>query len=211
MHHDIAVYVGENGETATPLHQNGVIKVYRKNQGNWSLLREKEFAADTSLGLKGFRQQMEEVLRFLDDCKIFVGLSVTGIPYFELEKAQCSIWEFEGTPPGFLDYILKKEEEARAANTEETRDSIPPAPVEISNGYYRVSLKEIQANKSGFTSKQVLLPFLRQGMFYSLEILCNHIPPWLETELMAGDFACVVEETGKKGEIKMVIAKKCCQ
>lgn len=38
---------------------------------------------------------------------------------------------------------------------------------------------------SQITSKQALLPFIRQKKFQTLEIICNHVPGWLEGEVLA--------------------------
>lgn len=208
MPKNIAVYVGENGET-TSLYDQGRIVVYQKNQGKWSVLKEKEFVLDKSLGMQELRKQMAEALDFLNECKVFVGLSITGVPYFELEKSKFSVWEFEGKPVEFLDYILEEEEGRHAQEVNKGKYNIIPAPVETSDGAYRISIKEIQENDTGVTSKQVLLPFLRQGKFYSLEVLCNHVPPWLEAELFSGDYSGEIEKISNQ-EVRITIARSCC-
>ncbi|MDK2984692.1 MAG: hypothetical protein PWQ96_334 [Clostridia bacterium] len=186
MHHNIAVYVQENGETANLLCDKGRIEVYQKKQGTWNVLRAMQVKPDHSRGIKGLREQMEEITSFLKDCRIFVGRSVLGISYYELEKAHISIWEFSGKPEEFLDYILEQEEAEKEIASENT--NTVPMPVRISNGSFKISLKEIQENNMGFTTKQALFPFLRTGKFRSLEIICNHIPPWLEFELIKENF-----------------------
>ncbi|MDA8213485.1 MAG: nitrogenase, partial [Clostridia bacterium] len=65
-------------------------------------------------------------------------------------------------------------------------------------------------NNLGVTSKQVLLPFLRKGKFYSLEVICSHLPPWLEAELMSGNLTSSVAKISSN-ELRVIIAKKCCQ
>jgi len=203
---DIAVYVGENGETAS-FYEKGRIAVYRKKKAQWSVLREKDFILDQNLGLKELRCKMREALFFINGCRIFVGLSITGLLFFELEKSNFSIWEFAGRPAEFLDHILAREEEAAIQKTDQP--GLKSAPVEISGGRYRVSLKEIQENNMGLTSKQVLLPFLRKGDFFVLEVICSHFPPWLEAEIMSGNLACQTEKSGQN-EIKIILTKKTC-
>ncbi|RYD03903.1 hypothetical protein N752_17630 [Desulforamulus aquiferis] len=158
--------------------------------------------------MKDLRSRMKEVVDFLGQCKTFVGLSVTGVPYFELEKARCSVWEYEGDPLGFLDYVLEKEEAEEKESAE--AKTTPVAPVETFPGCYRISLKEIQEKNTGVTSKQALLPFIRKGKFYQLEVICNHIPPWLETELQIGNLESRSEVIARN-EIKVIITKKACQ
>lgn len=142
------------------------------------------------------------MIGFLNGCRVFVGLSVTGVPYFELRKSLFSIWETVGKPVEFLDYVLQKEEETREPENEGNR----LAPVEVFKGCYRISLKEIQEKSVGVTSKQALLPFLRRGDFHSLEVLCSHVPPWLETELIAGKLSGTVEKI-RNNELKVTITR----
>lgn len=208
MPKEIAVFVGDNSETAT-LYEEGKITVYQKSQGNWTELRQQDFVLDKGLGMKEMRAGMEEAIRFMDGCDVFVARTVVGVPYFALEKAGFSVWEFEGRPGEFLDYILEQEEEAQAAEAKRQAISLVPLPVETGNGCYKISLKDIQTNNTGFTSKQVLLPFLRKGGFYALEVLCGHVPPWLEAELAAGSMNSLIEKVSRD-EVKITITKKCC-
>lgn len=207
MAEDVAVYVGENGETAS-LYDQGKIVVYRNKRGRWRVLREKEFIVERRLGVKELRQKVAEALEFLDDCKIFVGLSIAGVPYYELEKAGFSLWEFAGKPLEFLDYVLAEEEGRNVRIKNREKNNAVLVPVETSTGCYRISIKELQESNAGLTSKQVLLPFLRKGAFYSLEIICNHLPPWLQAELMGGGYEGEIEKIGDK-EVRIILSRSC--
>lgn len=208
LRNNIAVYVGENGETAS-LNKKGKFVVYGKDQGQWNVLREINFNWKKGTGnLKQMRQELESIIHSLVECNIFIGLSITGLPYYTLEKANFSIWECQGNPLDFLDDVLAKEEEVRMELANQEEEEIPK-PEDLGNGCYRISLKEIQQKNSQFTSKQVLLPFIRQGKFYGLEVICNHIPPWLEIELISDNLNSQIEKNDL-GEIKINIAKKTC-
>ncbi|GBG55204.1 hypothetical protein SPFL3102_00630 [Sporomusaceae bacterium FL31] len=206
MRVNIAVAVEPTGST-TSLYEPGRILVYRKEQGNWQVVQEFHYDLEQDKGVRHMRQKVDEVVRFVAaESQVFVGLSVIGIPYFELEKAGLSIWEFEGQPEEFLDYIIAQEEEAQIA-----RDQIQPVaipePKETAPGHYAISLKEIQENHSGVTTKQVLQPFVQKGAFSNLEILCNHVPPWLEAMAMEKNYGYLKEQINSK-EIKVSLAKK---
>ncbi|WP_104371524.1 Fe-only nitrogenase accessory AnfO family protein [Desulfocucumis palustris] len=209
MPKDIAVFVDKNGYAAS-LNEPGKLIVFRKKMGKWSTLREKEFSLENTLEMKELRRKMGEILFFLQDCKTIVGSTIVGIPYFELEKSHFSIWEYEGKALEMLDYVLEREEEAEGEKAVKGEIKVQTAPVEYAPGCYRISLKEIQEGGTGVTSKQALLPFLRKGRFYSLEILCSHIPPWLEAELTINSLDAGTEKTGA-GDIRITISKKCCQ
>jgi len=208
MSEDIAVYVGEDGRTAS-LFDWGKLTVYRREQSYWTIFKEKEFCLSPASGLPELRKAMMEVRDFLGECKIIVGLSITGVPYFELEKGGFSVWEYEGNPLSFLDYIAMEEGKTRQNVVAGERSESRAAPVEIADGRYQISLKEIQEGNAGITTKQALLPFLRKGDFYELEVLCSHVPPWLEAELAAGNFHGERSKTGNN-QFKITITKRCC-
>jgi len=208
MTDQIAVCVSDKGETAALFKAERIV-VFEKKQGSWTAMRGIELTLDNSLGMRELRARIDTAISLLADCRILVGLSIVGLPYFVLEKSGFSLWEVKGRPVEFLDYILEREKETRAAETKNQQVKVLPFPVETANGCYRISLKEIQANNVGVTSKQVLLPFLRQAKFYSLEVLCSHVLPWLEVELAGGTLAWVTE-TIAKDEIKITITPKCC-
>lgn len=204
---EIAVFVDENGETAS-LFDKGKLVVYRKKLQRWSVLREMNFSLDSRPGIKELRGDMAVAIEFLEECRVFVGRSISGVPYFELEKQGFSVWEFEGRPEDFLDYVLEKEEEDKQeANCYEK--TFPPEPVETSGGCYYFSLKEIQEGGTGITSKQALVPFLKKGKFYSLEVLCSHVPPWLDAEIATGSLNGVIQKNSH-GDYKITITKRCC-
>lgn len=206
MAFDIAVYLSADGETAS-LGDPGRLVLYRRRKGYWGAFREKDFSPVGAGGMKELRRLMGEVLEFMDGCRVFVGNTVTGIPYFELEKSNCAVWEMQGKPRDFLDYILAREEEEHRRE-EKSAVVVVPVPEETGPGCYRISIKEIQENNTGVTSKQVLLPFLHQGNFYELKVLCNHIPPWLEAEFMTGKLCGEFNKIGSD-ELEIIITKNC--
>jgi len=208
MAQDIAVCIDGKGVTSS-LYDGSTLVIYQKKQGLWQVSREKAISLDKQGGMAGLRRQMAEVILFLGECRIFVGQAVVGVPYFELEKMQCSIWEFEGTPSTFLDYVLAQEEN-KLANVQPKGGSMMPELVERENGDFYISIKEVQENGSGMTSKQVLMPILQQGKFYSLEIHCNHVPPWLEVELQDGRLIGRVEKIAPM-EVHIYITKRGCE
>jgi len=202
---EIAIFSDENRETAS-VYDPGTITVYQKAQGSWEISRQQAFCLDKGLGIKGLRKSMLEALKFLADCKIFIGRSVVGIPYFEFEKAGCSVWEFEGNSQELLDYVWEQEFETQKRENNPSTPVIP-LPIETSPGFYRISLKEIQKANTEITSKQALLPFLRKAAFDNLEVLCTHVPPWLEAELIIGNLSGETTKIGRD-EVKVSIRKQ---
>lgn len=206
MAFDIAVYVSDNGET-TSFNEPGKLVVHRKRQGAWKVCREKEFSPAEASGMSGLRRMLGDMLDFMGECRVFVGHAVTGIPYFELEKSNCTVWEMPGRPGEWLDYILEQEEGEQRREDKKPLVAVP-VPEVVGAGRFRVSIKEIQ-DSGGITSKQVLQPILRRGNFYELEVSCSHVPPWLEAEFATGVLKGDVVSAGND-EIRLVISRRCC-
>ena len=205
MVREIAVFLGAEG-ASTSLSEPGKVVVFRRAQGSWETDREKEFSIGHAKGMRELRQSMNEIVQFLGECKIFLARSATGVTYFELEKAGCSIWEVAGKPEEFLDQVWQDEEQEKSAAQTETPVAIP-VPEEISPGNFYISIKEIQEKNADLSSKQVLQQYVRSGNFRTLVVSCSHVPPWIEVEAVRGGFAVETEQLGKN-EFKVKIIKK---
>lgn len=205
---EITVFIGQDGAAAN-LGTPGTLQLYQKATGSWHVVSEASFALPSGRPIGEIRKGMEQVLTFMGTCKIFVAGAIHGLPYYQLEKAGCSVWEYEGQPLAFLDELLEQEEAAAVQQAAENPAIVIPVPEDTGNGHYRISIKEIQEQEGGITSKQVLQPFLRRGAFYELEVVCNHIPPWLEAEVLSGSLRCQKEVLGK-GNIRLLLQRPVC-
>ena len=204
--HEIATMLGAD-DLNTSLGEPGKIVVFRRNIGIWEIDREMEFALDQCRDLREMRQKMTDLLQFLGECRIFVAEAASGALFFELEKARVHVWEIAGRPEEYLNTVWEDEEEERAAAA---TDSAPvpgvPTPVELIPGHFSISIKEIQVKTPEITSKQVLQQFIRQGNFSTLEIICDHVPPWIELEADRKGFTIEREVLGKN-EVRAKLTK----
>ncbi|MCW3490777.1 Fe-only nitrogenase accessory AnfO family protein [Dethiobacter alkaliphilus] len=205
MSKEIAVYCGQDGKT-TGMDKPGTLYVFRKHLGEWQVIKSMTVNLNKASGLPELRQKMDKIVEFLGDCKLFLAASVVGIPYFSLEKAGCTIWEFTGHPSRFLDLVLEREEEQ--AKEKAVTEDVALVPQPMGEGRFSLDLIEIQKNNDGITSKQVLRPFIQKGEFYELRVTCHHVPPWLEAEVELGRLNINVEQT--KSAVIAVIIKNTC-
>lgn len=203
---EIAIFLDENGQT-TSIQKSGAIQIFQHNCGVWENSRSMPFCLKPSLGLQAMREYMRAVLDFLGECRNFAALSVSGLPYYELEKAGIDIWEISGSSDNVLN-IVSEAEAAPPLLVLENQNPIPvPTPREESPGHYSISLKEIQNCNGNVTSKTVLLPLLQRMNFQTLEVICNHVPPWLEEKILSGQLSGQVDILGNQ-DYKVTIGRK---
>lgn len=188
---EIAAMVAADG-TAGVLDEPGEIVVYRRTETGWNEDRRMNVALGQCQNLSEMRQMIAGVIRFLDGCRIFMAGTAGGALSFELQKARCSVWEIEGSPADSLESILEEEEREQAAPAPDVLTI--PGPEEISPGEYFISIKEVQGKMPGVTSKQVLAQFIADGNFRMLEVLCDHVPPWIEIEAKVRGYGLDMEK-----------------
>jgi hypothetical protein len=89
-----------------------------------------------------------------------------------------SIWKIIGSPVKHLTYVYEQEKKLKA-------EKLKPKPSvvgDIRDGVYFFDMAKALNRNNSFTSKQLLLPFLKRTAFQRLEIICEHIPLWFEKE-----------------------------
>jgi Fe-only nitrogenase accessory protein AnfO len=200
---EIAAMLDQDGGTTT-LTGPGEVIVYSKVQSSWEPVRTMPFSLDQSQGLAQLRLKMGELVAFLGDCRIFVTRAASGAIFFELEKARCTVWEISGRPEEFLEQVWKEEEEQVVSVP--SADYEIPVPVEIAPGQYYLSIKDIQGKRPEISSKQVLQKFIRTGGYEKLEVICDHVPPWIALESDCCGFTMQSERLGPS-EVKVLLFK----
>jgi Fe-only nitrogenase accessory protein AnfO len=191
--HEVAAIV-EDGVTV-PLNTPGTVVVFRREKGSWVKDREMAFMIDPNRGLGEMRSRVVELLKFMEQCKIFVARSASGALFYELEKAHFNVWEIPGAPDAFLEQVWSEDEKDRNGASFPTMSAIP-VPLESTPGNFFISIKETQGKRPELSSKQILQPFIRRGKFALLEIVCDHVPPWIELESSTVGFKIETERLG---------------
>jgi len=178
----IAVYVNEQGVTAL-LGEKGVVRIYDKVGHDWQVIREYPFEMEQNQSLSGIRRYLQEMVQKLEGCKVFVAKAVAGQLYYLLEAHGFESFEAEGVPETFLNSVHEAVQQEKKSNAEKK-----PSPEEYFNtteevGVYVVNLKKVLNLDCSLTSKKLLLPFFRKKEFNRVEVFCDHVPRWFETDL----------------------------
>jgi Fe-only nitrogenase accessory protein AnfO len=166
----IAVLLNDKGVTSS-FNEKGNVLIFEKTGEIWT---EKErLAVDLESNMENAREYLERIGQGLAPCKSIVCSRMLGIAYQIFDRLRFDIWEVEGKPDEFLEYILaetlKTEEDSQEGESfiTETGDIIS------------IDLVGILKADPSQTSKKVLIPVIKALGSKTLEVKCNHTPPWI--------------------------------
>lgn len=203
----VAAYLDRQGEMVS-LYTPGSLCLYEYREidghGSWRSLREIAFAVDPTMRLPAVKAAVHAAVAELDDCKVLLSGDTRGMIYTVFqEELGFRTWQSAGPLLQQLDSVRARELELQAKKRFEiVALSNVPAPLLIGDprqGVFWIDLKEALNHESGSTSRQILIPFLQQGRFHKLEILCDHLPKWLSWELERLDLSAeseMIDATG---------------
>lgn len=175
---EIAVLVNENKITSG-LEKDGTILVYGRENCEWKIRRQMEYRIGDLTDAFALHRKIKEICGWLGECRIMVVNRIRGIHYLAFEEFQISMLEIKGNPEYFLEDIRECVNHQR---TEQKVSLEHNAIHQRQPGKYYTDLRDVMSGKTSYNSKQILLPFIRNETYNVLEILCEHVPKWLEKE-----------------------------
>ncbi len=175
---EIAVLVNSEGKTSG-FDKDGIIRIYSKINCEWVIIRDMDYKLEQIVDSIALHKKIREVCEWLDHCKLIVVNRIRGIHYIAFEEKQVSMLEIPGKPEDFLDDIKECVQHQRTGKEVPME---PKAIYELQPGIYHTDLREVMNGNTSYNSKQILMPFLKKQDFTQLEIICEHIPKWLEKE-----------------------------
>lgn len=201
----IAVIMNNRNKIAS-FKEDANLTVFEKRDGAWCAKRTIFAGNGFAEGLPALRRELGRLAAELDGCRIIAGKTISGIPYHIFDKLGFRIFEIERFSEAVLDQILS---DVTAAKAKEGAGP-PAAPVETgSPGVYFLDLIALQAENPEISSKMALMPFLSGTPFLQLDLICRHLPPWIEK--LAGEKGMELEtERLAQEKIRVGVRKKHC-
>jgi Fe-only nitrogenase accessory protein AnfO len=175
----IAAIVNEEGQVVNS-YVKSQLYVYEQGPGGWLLKKQIFVDVRETMGLAEVKSYLEYIFRQLEGCEIVLLRELRGLLYVLLQEMRFRIWKSEGDIVEQMDQVARRETETRQAVAKPI-----PAPQLVgrpTDGCYRINLAEVMKNNPSLNSRQILIPFLEQGGFQELEIICDHIPRWVSQE-----------------------------
>ena len=187
------------------------VKVMAKLDDNWVTEREIQVFLDMKNGIANFRKDLSDFVNNLKDTDVVVAAEVSGIPYKVLDQEGFDICECEEFSIDLLDKILDaKNKEEICCEPPNVEVDTAPVEGEIAGNYF-LDLKKLLIKKSSLTSKQALLPFLKENPFQVLDVLCSHVPPWFDLEFDKLGFNKEITKISENEYVVKIYKKLCCE
>lgn len=129
---------------------------------------------------------VEDIVKELGKVKIIVAGEIPGIAFGIFQAAGFDIFRIENSGLDVLDSVKKEmlsaiEERKKEPHKFEIKGFLKPG---INKGDFSLDLEKILLENPEMTSKKVLIPYLKNEDFNSLEVVCSHIPKWFYTDLI---------------------------
>jgi Fe-only nitrogenase accessory protein AnfO len=185
----IAVVENED-QKASSIFEPGFIAIYEEDCGEWKVLSRFENKVCNAKGMAAVRTAVADIIKQLGDVKIIVASEIPGVASGTFQAAGFDIFLVENSVLNVLDSIKKEMLEAI-----EERQKEPPKfdimqflEPGVSKGDFSINIEEIMFKNPDLTSKKILIPYLKNGEFNRLDVICSHIPKWFVMDIGALGF-----------------------
>ncbi len=201
MNGKIAVVLNPQGEPSS-LNEDCVVKIFTKQGDRWAAERQTAVQLATGDAPAVVRDKLKGLISVLGGCKVIAGSSISGLAYNILTRMGFYIFEINKVTEDVLDGIA---EDVRTEGTPKEVPPVQPFPSETETaGVYWLDLIALQTVSPEISSKKALKPFFESTPFVCLELLCSHLPPWLENEQ-----GLKIQAFAEEGRVRAVITRAC--
>lgn len=178
----IAVLIDEDGSTSSFDQKCSLIIYNRKHtEHDWKVVIEHPLNNLVHEYLKTGDNFLKVFIPLLSNCKILIVNSIDSSTLSHLEANSLHVWEMQGKPFEFLDYVEECEKQDR--NIPDDSQEKYPTFEKITENEYSINISTIMKNEYPITSKQLLKPYFREAQFSMLKIYCDHVPRWFKKDL----------------------------
>lgn len=200
----LAAYVNSEN-IITGLKQAGSVKLYDRDEKDWNEIAYFDMDVNGAEDLEHLQSIIKGTVAQFENCSILIAEDMTGVMNAILDSVGIKTWKSEGNVYDVLDYVAAEEER-------ELLESMAVAPEPVLQGSecagkFHINLVETLKTFTKLNSREILLPFMMRGGYKSLEIICEHIPRWLENDAEKLNVT-IHSKTLSKNGIRVVVVPK---
>lgn len=160
-----------------------LVEIFEKKGEQWKAVRTASFSPITGNTIEKLRKETEAIMSLAKDAKAVLCRELSGIPFSVFNQKGYCIFCSEKADQDTLDGMIKDIEESDEKRRRKEEMIHNAGPVETQTpGIYFLDLVQLQTECPEVSSKKAILPFLSNTPFLELQLVCAHIPPWLETD-----------------------------
>lgn len=198
MHEEIAVICTENKQLC-PLTEMTTIVVYEKSPTGWQERKVFPFALRQGKNMDELRNDIRNLITKLPDCRIIAGKSIQGLAYQVFNRMGFHIFEISSLQEDTFDGIVLDTDltASQAEKPELPSLSAQKSAKKTGEGIFYLDLIELQTSYPEISSKKALQPILAAPDFKKIDVLCSHIPLWLETPAYKKAFSLRTKKYGQ--------------
>jgi Fe-only nitrogenase accessory protein AnfO len=177
--------VENNDQKTSSIFEPGFIVTYEGDGGEWKVLNSFENKIYSAKGITAVRLAVEDTIKQLDNVKIVIASEIPGIAFGIFEVAGFEIFLVEQNSFDALASVKKEmleliEEQQEKPSKFDILQFLEPG---LNEGDFCLNMEKILSKNPQLTSKKILLPYLKNGEFNSLDVICSHIPKWFTKDL----------------------------
>jgi len=177
--------VESNNQKTSSIFEPGFNAIYEEEGGEWKVLNRFDNKVCNAKDIAMVRMAVADTIKQLDNVKIVVASEIPGIAFGIFEVAGFEIFLVEKNRFDALDSVKKEMGEIIEKQQEKTSkfDIMQFLEPGTNKGDFCLNMEKILSKNPQLTSKKILLPYLKNGEFNRLDVICSHIPKWFTTNL----------------------------
>jgi Fe-only nitrogenase accessory protein AnfO len=177
--------VENNDQKTSSIFEPGFIVTYEENDEGWKILNRFENKVCNAKNIAAVRMAVADTIKQLDNVKIVVASEIPGIAFGIFEVAGFEIFLVEKNGFDALDSVKKEMLEIIAEQQDKPSkfDIMQFMEPGTNKGDFCLNMEKILSKNPQLTSKRILLPYLKNGEFNRLDVICSHIPKWFTKDL----------------------------
>ncbi|MGA9189742.1 MAG: Fe-only nitrogenase accessory protein AnfO [Methanosarcina sp.] len=179
----IAVVESNNQKTSS-IFEPGFVATYENDGGEWKVINRFENKVCNAKGIAAVRMAVADTIKQLDDVKIVVASEIPGVSFGIFEAAGFEIFLVKNCVLDVLDSVKKEMLEVIEEQQEKPRkfDIVQFLEPGMYKGDFCLNMEEILSKNPQLTSKKILIPYLKNGEFNRLDVICSHVPKWFDKD-----------------------------
>lgn len=208
---EIAVLLDEK-DKITSFDNINKINIFYQVNNEWLLKEQLGHIVIEGNSVGQIQKSIIGIIDKLDRCKIILGSIITGVPFHVLDRKGIIMCEADNYSDQILNEIMKDqlELEKKLASKDIVKEEFKGPKLVDEDGVFFLDLISLQKTHPEISSKKAIIPFLTNIVFYELQVVCDHVMPWLEGELKNRELE-YVKEPYEGNKIKLTITHCRCR